>query len=104
MIRFHDTAEKKDDSELLSPSAFQDIKPSGTMSSEKAISFLNGLFSVDPESQDTYSIDEESLLAEIFGRFAAEFDFDFELDDTAHSLSSLPMHSSAIRQNRVAAV
>lgn len=65
---------------------------------------MDGLFSVDPESQDTYSIDEESLLAEIFGRFAAEFDFDFELDDTAHSLSSLPMHSSAIRQNRVAAV
>lgn len=81
MIRFHDTAEKKDDSELLSPSAFQDIKPSGTMSSEEAISFLDGLFSVDPESQDTYSIDEESLLAEIFGRFEDEFDFDFELDD-----------------------
>lgn len=69
MIRFHDTAEKKDDSELLSPSAFQDIKPSGTMSSEEAISFLDGLFSVDPENQDTYSVDEESLLAEIFGRF-----------------------------------
>ena len=81
MIRFHDTAEKKDDSELLSPSAFQDIKPSGTMSSEEAISFLDGLFSVEPESQDTYSIDEESLLAEIFGRFEDEFDFDFELDD-----------------------
>ena len=88
------------------PSAFQDIKPSGTMSCEEAISFLDGLFSVDPESQDTYSIDEESLLAEIFGRFAAEFDFDFELDDTAHSLSSLPnaISPSAIRQNRVAAV
>lgn len=81
MIRFHDTAEKKDDSELLSPSAFQDIKPSGTMSSEEAISFLDGLFSVDPENQDTYSVDEESLLAEIFGRFEDEFDFDFELDD-----------------------
>lgn len=81
MIRFHDTAEKKDDSELLSPSAFQDIKPSGTMSSEEAISFLDGLFSINLESQDTYSIDEESLLAEIFGRFEDEFDFDFELDD-----------------------
>lgn len=81
MIRFHDTAEKKDDSELLSPSAFQDIKPSGTMSGEEAISFLDGLFSVDPDSQDTYSIDEESLLAEVFGRFEDEFDFDFELDD-----------------------
>lgn len=81
MIRFHDTAEKKDDSELLSPSAFQDIKPSGTMSSEEAISFLDGLFSVDPENQDTYSINVESLLAEIFGRFEDEFDFDFELDD-----------------------
>ena len=81
MIRFHDTAEKKDNSELLSSSAFQDIKPSGTMSSEEAISFLDGLFSVDPESQDTYSIDEESLLAEIFGRFEDEFDFDFELDE-----------------------
>lgn len=79
MIRFHDTAEKKDNSELLSSSAFQDIKPSGTMSSEEAISFLDGLFSVDPESQDTYSIDEESLLAEIFGRF--EDEFDFELDE-----------------------
>ena len=81
MIRFHDTAEKKDNSELLSPSAYQDIKPAGTMSSEEAISFLDGLFSVNPESQDTYSIDEESLLAEIFGRFEDEFDFDFELDD-----------------------
>lgn len=81
MIRFHDTAEKKDNSELLSPSAFQDIKPSGTMSSEEAVSFLDGLFLVDPESQDTYSIDEESLLAEIFGRFEDEFDFDFELDN-----------------------
>ena len=81
MIRFHDTAEKKDNSELLSSSAFQDIKPSGTMSSEEAIAFLDGLFSVDQESQDTYSIDEESLLAEIFGRFEDEFDFDFELDD-----------------------
>lgn len=81
MIRFHDTAEKKDNTELLSPSAFQDIKPTGTMSSEEAISFLDGLFSVDPESQDAYSVDEESLLAEIFGRFEDEFDFDFELDD-----------------------
>lgn len=81
MIRFHDTAEKKDNSELLSPSAFQDVKPSGTMSSEEAISFLDALFSAKPESQDTYSIDEESLLAEIFGRFEDEFDFDIELDD-----------------------
>ena len=79
MIRFHDTAEKKDNTELLSSSAFQDIKPTGTMSSEEAMSFLDGLFSVDAESQDVYSIDEESLLAEIFGRF--EDDFDFELDD-----------------------
>lgn len=50
-----------------------------TMSSEETMSFLDGLFSVNPESQDTYSIDEKSLLAEIFGRF--EDDFDFELDD-----------------------
>ena len=63
MIRFHDTAEKKDDSELLSPSAFQDIKPSGTMSSEEAISSLHPIFSVEPENQDTYTVDEESLFA-----------------------------------------
>lgn len=81
MIRFHDTAEKKDNTELLSSTAFQDIKPAGSMSKEEAISFLDGLFSIDPESQDVYSIDEESILAEIFGRFEDEFDFDFELDD-----------------------
>lgn len=81
MIRFQDTAEKKDNSELLSSTAFQDIKPTGVMSNDEAISFLDGLFSVDPESQDVYSIDEESLLAEIFGRYEDEFDFDFELDD-----------------------
>ena len=51
------------------------------MSSEEAIAFLDGLFSVDQESQDTYSIDEESLLAEIFGRFEDEFDFNFKQDD-----------------------
>lgn len=81
MIRFHDTAEKQDNSELLSPSAYQDIKPAGTMSSEEAKSFLDSLFSFDPERQDAYSVDDESLLAEIFGRFEDEFDFDFELDD-----------------------
>lgn len=86
MIRFHDTAEKKDNSELLSSTAFQDIKPTGSMSNEEAISFLDGLFSVDPESQDLYSIDEESLLSEIFGRFEDEFDFDFELDDEVQTV------------------
>ena len=81
MIRFQDTVEKKDNSELLSSTAFQDIKPASSMSTDDAVSFLDGLFSIDPESQDIYSIDEESLLAEIFGRFEDEFDFDFELDD-----------------------
>ena len=81
MIRFQDTVEKKDNSELLSSTAFQDINPTGSMSNEEALSFLDGLFSVDPENQDLYSIDEESLLAEIFGRYEDEFDFDFELDD-----------------------
>lgn len=81
MIRFHDTVEKKNNSELLSSTAFQDIKPTGSMSNEEALSFLDGLFSVDSESQDTSSIDEGSLPAEIFGRFEDEFDFDFELDD-----------------------
>lgn len=81
MIRFHDIAEKKDNSELLSATAFQDIKPTGAMTNDEAISFLDGLFSVDPESQDVYSIDEESLLSEIFGRYEDEFNFDFELDD-----------------------
>lgn len=81
MIRFQDTVEKKDNSELLSSTAFQDIKPASSMSAEDAASFLDGLFSIDPESQDIYSIDDESLLAEIFGRFEDEFDFDFELDD-----------------------
>lgn len=75
MIWFHDTAEKKDNSELFSPSAYQDIKPTRKMSSEEAISFLDGLFSVAPEGRDVYSIDEESLLAEIFGHFEDEFDF-----------------------------
>ena len=81
MIRFQDTVEKKDTSELLSSATFQDIRPTGSMSTEDAVLFLDGLFSIDPESQDMYSIDEESLLAEIFGRFEDEFDFDFELDD-----------------------
>ena len=81
MIRFQDAVEKKDDSELLSSTNFQDIKPTGSMSMEEAVSFLDGLFSLDAESQDLYSIDEESLLAEIFGRYEDEFDFDFELDD-----------------------
>lgn len=40
MIRFHDTVEKKDNSELLSSTAFQDIKPTGSMSNEEALSFL----------------------------------------------------------------
>lgn len=81
MIRFQDTVEKKDDSELLSSTGFQDIKPTGSMSTEEAVSFLDGLFSVDPDSQDMYSVEDESLLAKIFGRYEDEFDFDFELDD-----------------------
>lgn len=81
MIRFQDTVEKKDDSELLSSTGFQDIKPSGSMSTEEAMSFLDGLFSIDSDSQDMYSVEDESLLAEIFGRYEDEFDFDFELDD-----------------------
>lgn len=81
MIRFQDAVEKKDNSELLTSTAFRDIKPASSMSTEDAVSFLDGLFTIDPENQDMYSIDEESLLAEIFGRFEGEFDFDFELDD-----------------------
>ena len=81
MIRFQDTVEKKDDSELLSSTGFQDIKPTGSMSTEEAVSVLDGLFSVDPDSQDMYSVEDESLLAKIFGRYEDEFDFDFELDD-----------------------
>ena len=81
MIRFQDTVEKKDDCELLSSTGFQDIKPTGSMSTEEAVSFLDGLFSVDPDSQDMYSVEDESLLAKIFGRYEDEFDFDFELDD-----------------------
>lgn len=81
MIRFQDTVEKKDDSELLSSTGFQDIKPSSSMSAEEALSFLDSLFSVDPDSQDMCSVEDESLLAEIFGRYEDEFNFDFELDD-----------------------
>ena len=62
MIRFQDTVEKKDTSELLSSAAFQDIKPTGSMTTQDAVSFLDELFSIDSESQDMYSIDEESLL------------------------------------------
>lgn len=79
MIRFQDTVEKKDDSELLSSTGFLEIKPNGSLSNEEALSFIDGLFSVDPDSQDLH--DEESLLAEIFGRYEEEFEFDFELDD-----------------------
>lgn len=79
MIRFQDTVEKKDDSELLSSTGFLEIKPKGSLSNEDAVSFIDGLFSVDPDSQDLH--DEESLLAEIFGRYEEEFEFDFELDD-----------------------
>lgn len=79
MIRFQDTVEKKDDSELLSSTGFLEIKPNGSLSNEEALSFIDGLFSVDPDSQDFH--DEESLLAEIFGRYEEEFEFDFELDD-----------------------
>ena len=81
MIRFQDTVEKKDDPELLSSTGFQDIKPTGSMSTEEAVSFLDGLFSIELDSQDMYSVEDESLLAEIFGRYEDEFDFDFELDD-----------------------
>ena len=79
MIRFQDTVEKKDDSELLSSTGFLEIKPNGSLSNEDALSFIDGLFSVDADSQDLH--DEESLLAEIFGRYEEEFEFDFELDD-----------------------
>lgn len=79
MIRFQDTVEKKDDFELLSSTGFLEIKPNGSLSNEEALSFIDGLFSGDPDSQDLH--DEESLLAEVFGRYEEEFEFDFELDD-----------------------
>ena len=44
MIRFQDTVEKKDTSELLSSATFQDIRPTGSMSTEDAVLFLDGLF------------------------------------------------------------
>lgn len=78
MIRFQDTVEKKDDSELLSSTGFLEIKPNGSLSNEEVLSFVDSLFSVDADSQDLH--DEESLLAEIFGRYEEEFEFDFELD------------------------
>ncbi len=79
MIRFQDTVENKENSELLSSAGFTEIKPIGNLSNEDAISFIDGLFSVDADNQDLH--DEESLLAEVFGRYEEEFEFDFELDD-----------------------
>lgn len=67
MIRFRDTVEKEDTPELLSSTGFQDIKPTGTMSCEKTVSFLEALFSVNWDSQNWHSIDEENLLTEIYG-------------------------------------
>ena len=81
MIRFQDTAEKKDASHSLSSAAFRDIKSKGTISNEEALSFLEKLFSVDPEGREVHLADEEDLLTEIFGRYEDEFVFDFEIDD-----------------------
>ena len=81
MIRFHENLEKKENSELFPSTAYQDIKPTGTMTDKDALAFWDKLFSVNSEIQDLYSADEENLLAEIFGRYEDEFDFDFEVDD-----------------------
>lgn len=81
MIRFQETSERKNCSELPSSTGFQDIKPTGSLSNEEALSFLTGLFSVDPEIRDMHAADEENLLTEIFGRSENEFDFNFEVDN-----------------------
>ena len=86
MIRFQDTAEKKDAPELLSAAGYLDIKPTSSLSIEGAKSFVVGLFSADSKSYDMYEIDEDSLFTKIFGRCEDEFQFDFELDNEIQSV------------------
>lgn len=73
MIRFQETAEKKDNSEPLSSIGFQDIKPTGTLSNEEAMSFLSGLFSIDPETLDMFTIDEETPVKTENGQVSKKF-------------------------------
>lgn len=86
MLRFQDTAEKKDASELPSSAEHQDIRPHEHLPKADALKFWDDKFAVIPETHDMYSIDEESLLTEIFGRYEDEFQFEFELDDEIQSV------------------
>lgn len=86
MIRFQDMAEKKDSHDLLSSAEYKGIKPCEHMSKADALKFWDDKFAAIPETHDMYSIDEESLLTEIFGRYEDEFQFDFALDDELQSV------------------
>ena len=82
MIRFKETTEKEEKTELLSQHEFSTVD--GTKI-EDAKSFWDDLFSISDE-QSSFEVDEAALLSEIFGRYEDEFDFDFEFDDELKEL------------------
>jgi len=81
MIRFQDVVRKKNFSELPLPIEYQDIKAADNLTKEQSYSFWDDLFKDFEKEQDANDIDENKLIAEVFGRFEDEFDFDFEIDN-----------------------
>ena len=81
MIRFQDITRKRDFAELPLPVEYQDIKAADNLTKAQSYSFWDNLFEDYRKEQDTSDIDEKDLIAEVFGRFEDEFDFDFETDE-----------------------
>ena len=81
MIHFRDAARKKDSPELPSPVDNLNITATDGLSKEAALNFWDKVFSEHNDKVDINEVDEDTPLAEIFGRFEDEFAFDFEINE-----------------------
>ena len=84
MIRFSDTPEKIDITELLSSPALKEIKPE-RLSGTEARNFWDELFGSEVLN-DVSDLSEDDVWREIFGRDECDFQFDFEIDDSIRAI------------------
>ena len=79
MIRFNEPPKRQEVAELRSSLAMKEISPD-RMSPEGAKSFWDDMFGEGPKSKQN-EVSEDDIWAEIFGRDADEFRFDFKIDE-----------------------